>query len=97
MRSTSLSSWRFTASGFTLVELLVVMAIIAVLTALLTAALSRARRNANNVSCASNLRQWGSATVMYANLHDGLLPRRGQGVGRRFGLLVQRIGSTRCR
>ena len=67
--------------GFTLVEMLVVIAIIAIVLALLLPALDKARRDANAIICASNLRQWGMATQLYANENDGYLPRRGQGVG----------------
>src|SRR5687767_12248356 len=56
-------------SGFTLVELLVVIAIIAALIALLLPALNRARETANQIKCASNLRQQGLAMLQYANEH----------------------------
>lgn len=66
--------------GFTLPELLVVIAILSALVAVLLPAVLRARRSAEAVACASNLRQWALATRMYANESQGLLPRRGQGV-----------------
>jgi prepilin-type N-terminal cleavage/methylation domain-containing protein/prepilin-type processing-associated H-X9-DG protein len=50
-------SWR--TAGFTLTELLVVIAIIAILAAMLLSALSAAKRKARDVQCRSNLRQHG--------------------------------------
>jgi prepilin-type N-terminal cleavage/methylation domain-containing protein/prepilin-type processing-associated H-X9-DG protein len=61
-------------SGFTLVELLVVVAVTGVLIALLLPTISRARESARRTGCASNLRQLGMAVQAYLDDHDGLYP-----------------------
>ena len=61
-------------SGFTLVELLVVIGIIALLIAVLLPALQRAKENANSVKCSSNMRQLGTAFVAYAQDHQNKFP-----------------------
>ena len=53
--------------AFTLVELLVVIGIIAVLIAVLLPVLNRARQQAKQAQCSSNLRQMGQALGMYVN------------------------------
>jgi prepilin-type N-terminal cleavage/methylation domain-containing protein len=51
--------------GFTLVELLVVMAIIALLLALLVPAVQAARESARRIQCANNIKQLGVALQSY--------------------------------
>lgn len=58
-------------SGFTLVELLVVIGIIALLISILLPALSKARASAKSAMCMSNLRTLGQCYYVYANDNKG--------------------------
>ena len=61
---------RFMRRGFTLIELLVVIAIIAILAAILFPVFAKAREKARQASCQSNLKQIGTALLMYAQDYD---------------------------
>jgi prepilin-type N-terminal cleavage/methylation domain-containing protein/prepilin-type processing-associated H-X9-DG protein len=65
---------RRSTSGFTLVELLVVVAIIALLLGILLPALGMARAATQSAMCMSNLRQLGIANLTYATEHRHLVP-----------------------
>ena len=56
--------------AFTLIELLVVIAIIAILAAILFPVFAQAREKARQISCLSNLKNIGNATVMYTQDYD---------------------------
>ena len=59
---------------FTLIELLVVIAIIAILAAILFPVFAQAREKARQTSCLSNLKQIGTAFMMYAQDYDETWP-----------------------
>jgi prepilin-type N-terminal cleavage/methylation domain-containing protein/prepilin-type processing-associated H-X9-DG protein len=63
--------WR---GGFTLLELLVVIALIAILAGVLLPVLAQARERARQTACLSNLRQIGGAYLLYVQDWDERLP-----------------------
>ncbi len=83
------------ARGFTLVEMLVVVAIIIVLAAILLPVYEVAAKRAESASCLSNMRNLGVAARIYADDNDeGIIPARVSGgpagyYGIGWGLLLQ--------
>jgi prepilin-type N-terminal cleavage/methylation domain-containing protein/prepilin-type processing-associated H-X9-DG protein len=65
--------------GFTLFELLGVIAIIGILAAILLPALARSRESARRASCLANVVQLGMALRMYADEHERTFPWSGGG------------------
>jgi len=65
---------RDSRNGFTLIELLAVIAIIAILASMLLPALGRAKENALRLQCVNQLKQLGTAMVMYGDDDLELLP-----------------------
>lgn len=83
-------------NAFTLIELLVVVAIIALLIAILLPSLAKARRQAKDTMCASDLHQLSIALVMFANENRGKLglPENGANSWWRNYLMPYLAGTT---
>src|SRR6266850_2257165 len=62
-------------SAFTLLELLVVISILMILAALILGSATRAKIAAQRIGCVNNLKQWGSATLLYVQDNEDQLPR----------------------
>jgi prepilin-type N-terminal cleavage/methylation domain-containing protein len=63
--------------GFTLIELLVVIAIIAILAAILFPVFAKAREKARQTSCTNNLKQIATATQIWSQDNNEMLPDPG--------------------
>jgi prepilin-type N-terminal cleavage/methylation domain-containing protein len=69
-----MSADRRTSVGFTLIELLVVIAIIAILAGILFPVFARARESARKIACLSNMKQIGTALILYVGDYDATMP-----------------------
>ncbi len=66
--------------GFTLIEMLVVIAIISILAAILFPVFQKVRENARAISCASNEKQLALGVLMYAqDANEALPPTQAEG------------------
>jgi prepilin-type N-terminal cleavage/methylation domain-containing protein/prepilin-type processing-associated H-X9-DG protein len=65
---------RYFPSGFTIIELLVVVAVIAILAALLLPALAKAKERGKYIVCINNLKQIGTAFLLYVDEHEDAFP-----------------------
>ena len=83
-------------SAFTLIELLVVVAIIALLISILLPSLDKARRQARQVICQTNLQSQGRAAFYYAEQNrdwmvGGILSYSASGGGNEYGVYAMSV------
>lgn len=83
-------------TGFTLVEMLTVIAILGVLGALLLSALGAAREKARQTACLANLRQIGQACQIYAQDWHGCVPASNGWLNWQFELYPDYIASRQA-
>src|SRR6476620_10344566 len=80
--------------AFTLVELLVVIGIISILISILLPVLNGARKKAQTIQCAANLRTLGQAWMMYSNANRRVsVPARMPTIGAAGGVYFTEVGA----
>jgi prepilin-type N-terminal cleavage/methylation domain-containing protein/prepilin-type processing-associated H-X9-DG protein len=82
--------------GFTLIEMLVVIAILAVVAAIVFPVLSRAREKSRQSICAANVRQICQSMLMYAQDNDETLPSCDTNDGKSWSDLIQPYAHSRA-
>jgi prepilin-type N-terminal cleavage/methylation domain-containing protein len=83
------------STGFTLVELLVVVGIIAILIAIVVPAVGQAREAARRTSCVSNLRQLHQSLVLFAAANKGGAPIGHRSKSKQFNSMVYSATSSK--
>ncbi|MCE9528276.1 MAG: DUF1559 domain-containing protein [Planctomycetales bacterium] len=79
MRIHSLARSRLSGPGFTLLELVIVIAIIGIVICLLLPAVQQSRESANRMACLNKLRQVGIALHLHHDMHRCLPPKAPSG------------------
>jgi prepilin-type N-terminal cleavage/methylation domain-containing protein len=81
-------------AGFTLIELLTVIAIIGILAAIIIPTVGKVQQTARRTADASNLRQIGQASLIFAQSNKDQLPSNSLGTGTSFGQNVTTGGTA---
>jgi prepilin-type N-terminal cleavage/methylation domain-containing protein len=84
-------------TGFTLVEMLVVIAIIGILASMVLSGIARAKERARETQCINNLRQLGTASRMYRAENRDLLSSLSGGCDPLPGCLLINHGPAKAR